>query len=82
MFFSFFSFLLFYLPPPPLVLYYLDGEGRTFDVVIGEFQVDDVVAGLRGFVGDVKSAVFFVGALNFGFAGSFDRKGQTTETCK
>lgn len=32
---------------------HFDGERRTLDVVVGELEVDDVVARLGGFVGDV-----------------------------
>jgi hypothetical protein len=41
-------------------------------VVVGKLEVDDVVAGLSGLVGDVEGAVFVVLALDLRFAWAFD----------
>ena len=51
---------------------HLNGEGRAVHVVVGELEVDDVVAGLGRFVGDVEGAVFVVLALDLRFAWAFD----------
>lgn len=46
----------------------LDREGRALDVVVGELEVHDVVAGLGRLVGDVEGAVLVVLALYLGLA--------------
>lgn len=43
-------------------------------MVIGEFEVDDIISRFGGFVRDVQCAVFVVGTLDFGLAWAFDGK--------
>ena len=61
---------------------HLDGERGSLDVVIGEFQIHDVVARFRGSVGNVQSAVLVVLTFDFSFARSLNRQRKSTVTCR
>lgn len=49
-------------------------------MVVGELQVDDVVAGLRGTIGNVEGTVSVVFTLDFSFARTFDGQRQSSVT--
>lgn len=51
---------------------------RTWHVLVGEFNVDDVISWFGGAVGDLAGAVLLVLSVNVHFAGSLDGQAQTT----
>lgn len=59
---------------------HLDGERRSFNVMIGELQVHDVISRFGWAVRDVQGAVLMILAFDFSFARAFDGEGKTTKT--
>lgn len=53
---------------------HFDGKRRTVDVMVGEFQIHDIITRFCGPVRNVQCTVFVVLALNLSFAGTFDGK--------
>ena len=52
----------------------------TWNVFVSELDVDDVVSGLGGFVGDAARAVLIVVALDVGLGRALDGQTQSAVT--
>lgn len=51
-----------------------NSERRSFDMMIGEFQVNDVVSGFGWFIWNFQCTVLVIFALDFGLTGALDGK--------